>query len=142
MERFTRFIEWPDRTFPDDSTKPFRILVIGDNPFGPNFEKLFPQTSIKGRKVEVDYESKLDTSQPYPMIFIASNMTYELPSILKHTYDKPIITVSDTKGFGAQGVLINFFVERNRIRFEINQETARMRGLKISHLLLQTGKVL
>lgn len=142
IERFTRFIEWPSDSLQADTTKPFIILVLGKNPFGDGLEKFLSKTRIKDRKVVIRYASKLDTDKYYHMIFICDNMSREVNFILNYTHDKPLITIGETEGFGSKGVLINFFLENNKIRFEINQAAFRKTGLKISHMLLNSAKVI
>jgi hypothetical protein len=142
MERFTRFIEWPSDSIQSDTTKPFIILILGKNPFGENLKYVFSKTRIKDRKVLINYASKLDTTSYCHMIYIGNTTTRELRSILNYTQNKPIITVSETEGYGSQGVLINFFIENNKIRFEINPEAFRKSGLRVSHLLLNTAKII
>jgi len=142
MERFTRFIEWPGDSIQTDTTKPFIILVLGKNPFGENLKYVFSKTRIKERRVIIRYASGLDTNNYYHMIFISSTSSRELSSILKFTHNKPIITISETAGYGSRGVLINFFIETNKIRFEINQDAFRKSGLRVSYLLLNTAKII
>lgn len=142
MERFTRFIEWPDDPIQGDTTRPFSILVLGKNPFHEDLEVFFSKTKVKSRNVLISYASKLDTTQTYHMIFIGSSVSRDLKSILKYLRNKPIITVSDTEGFGLQGVMINFYVENNKIRFEINQEAVKASRLKVSHLLWNIAKII
>ena len=45
--------------------------------------------------------------------------------ILKKTAGKPVFVVGETPGFAEQGGIINFFLEGDRIRFEINADAAR-----------------
>jgi len=142
IERFTRFIEWPVDSISSDTTRPFNILVLGKNPFGKSLETMFAKTKIKKRRVLVRYAAHLDTSGCYHMIFIGENMAREIHAILDYTGNKPIITLSETGGFGAKGVMINFFIDKNKTRFEVNQEALRRSGLKVSHLLMQSARII
>jgi len=142
MERFTRFIEWPGDSLMKDTSKPFNILILGENPFGDQLAELLKDVRIQGRRTVVSYQKTPDIQEYYHMVFIAGNMGKSLPYILNSLNTKPVITIGDTEGFGAEGVLINFFIEENKLRFEINQEAVRKSGLKVSHLLLKTAKIL
>lgn len=142
MEKFTRFIEWPGDSLQQDDQKPFIILVLGKNPFGNELERFFSNVKIKNRKVVVLYEKILNTNRFCHMIYIGENNASRLDEIIGYAIDKPIITVSDMKGFGAKGVMFNFFIENNKIRFEMNQSTVIRSGLKVSHLLLNAAKLL
>lgn len=142
LERFTRFIEWPVETNIADSSKPFVISVIGRNPFDEKLDQFFETTKIKNRKVEIRYISELEEIQDSHILFITKSKEKQLSGILSLTQGKPILTVSDTNGFGKKGVRINFFVEQNKIRFEINKDAIQKSGLQISYLLLNVAKII
>ena len=49
--------------------------------------------------------------------------------------------MGEEPGFAERGGTINFFLEENRIRFEINTEVAKQDQLKISSKLLSLAKI-
>ena len=53
----------------------------------------------------------------------------------------PLLLVGEEPGFAEQGGTINFFLDENKIRFEINIETAKQDQLKISSKLLSLAKI-
>lgn len=142
IDRFIRFVRWPGDSLQSDTTKPIIILVLGKNHFGDDLNRVFGNNRVNGRKVTIKYASKLDTTQYYHLIFIDGSLSRNLNSILNYTRSKPIITIGDTEGFCQRGVLINFFIENNRIRFELNQSAFRMTKLQVSHLLIQSARLL
>jgi len=142
LERFTRFIEWPGEKNIADNTKPFVISVIGKNPFDEKLNHFFETTKIKNRKVEIRYISELEEIQDSHILFIAKSKQKQLSRILFLTQDKPVLTLSDTDGFGKKGVRINLYNEQNKIRFEINKEAIQKSGLQISYLLLNAAKII
>lgn len=142
LERFTRFIEWPGETNIADNTKPFVISVIGKSPFDEKLDHFFETTKIKNRKVEIRYISELEEIQDSHILFISKSKQKQLSGILSLTQDKPVLTVSDTNGFGKKGVLINFFIEQNKIHFEINKNAIQKSGLQMSYMLLNVAKII
>ncbi len=142
LERFTRFIDWPDDSLQQNPALPFNILVLGKSPFRGELEDFFSQIRVKNRKVHIRYSTRPDTTRPAHLIYICPDMVKNLPGILKYTRGKPIITVGETRGFAEKGVLINFFLENNKIRFEINQSAFRRSGLQVSYLLLNSARVI
>ncbi len=142
LERFTRFIEWPGETNIADNTKPFIISVIGENPFDKKLDQFFKTTKIKNRKVEIRYILELEEIQDSHILFISKSKRKQLSGILLLTQDMPVLTISDTDGFGKKGVHINFFMEQNKIRFEINKNAIQKSGLQISYLLLNVAKII
>lgn len=142
LERFTRFIDWPMDSLKEKSEKPFNILVLGENPFGDILNRFYENTNIKNRKVRIEYADEIDTNKAYHLIFISGSEKRRLNNILSYTQNKPILTVAETEGFGEKGVLINFYIEKNRIRFEINNSAFQESKLSVSHLLMNVATVI
>lgn len=137
LERFTRFIDWPA----DADEGPFTIGVIGRNPFGSYLERVVASHKIKGRQIEVRYLDDLAQIDRCQVLFIASSERDRLPKILARTGSRPILTVSDSAGFAAAGVLINFYSATDTVRFEINEAAVEKSGLKVSARLLKLARL-
>ena len=75
------------------------------------------------------------------MIYITKTSNRNINSILKNLQDSPVLTVSDTDGYSDIGVIINFYIEDDMLRFEINNETSKSANIKISYHLLKMSKV-
>jgi hypothetical protein len=54
---------------------------------------------------------------------------------------RPILTVSDVENFAQNGGDIDFYLSGAKVRFEINPQSAKLCGLKISSQLLSLGKI-
>lgn len=142
LERFTRFIEWPDDSPFKDPDKSFCICVTGKNPFGSYLKELASQVKIKGKAVEIHEIDQLPAELPQcQILFIAKSEKDKLADILKLTDGKPILTVGDTDGFAEDGVLMNFFTTGSYIRFEVNIDRAERSKLKFSSRLLKLAKL-
>ena len=141
LEHFTRFIEWPESFENADASYPFYVAVIGENPFGSILDQIYSEQKIKNRRVEIRYISTLDEITDCQILFISSSNEEILAEILSHTKDKPILTVSDTDGFAETGVLINFYLARNKIKFEINERAVHESGLVMSYRLLSLARI-
>lgn len=138
LERFTRFIEWPASA---DNSK-FVIGVIGMNPFGPYLEGIASTRKIKGRRVEIQYLRDPAAIGRCHLLFIAASEKASIEEILSRTRTKPILTVGDSTGFADAGVLINFYVAGNTVRFEINESAMGRSGLRASSKLLKLARVI
>ncbi len=141
LERFTRFIEWPEESAVSDTTESFVLAIIGENPFGSILEQLYANQKIKNKEVEIQSLSNLDEISDCHLLFISKSKEKELSKILSLTKDKPILTISDANGFAENGVLINLYLAENKIRFEINETAVKISGLTISYLLLNAAKI-
>lgn len=141
LEKFTRFVNWPEASGMADTSKPFVIAIIGENPFDPPLEQLYARQKIRGKKVEIRHLAGLNAISDCHLLFIATSMKTRLPGILDATRNKPILTVGDTEGFAEPGVLINFYFADDKIRFEINESAVQASPLSMSYLLIQVAKI-
>ena len=137
IERFTRFIEWPDSIESDT----FKIAVIGKTPLTPPLNDLFTDLEIKGHNVELIITNKIDDLSNANVVFISGSEKKRISDILAHTNKFPILTIGDSDGYGEGGVHINMYVDDTYIRYEINPESIERSNLKISSLLLASAKI-
>lgn len=141
LENLTRFIEWPDSSGVSDTSTPFIVTVIGENPFGSILEEIYAKQKIKNKKVEIRHVSTPDDLADCHILFISSSNKNILPEILSRTMNKPILTISDTEGFAQKKVLINFYLSGNKIKFEINEKAVHESGLAMSYMLLNLARI-
>lgn len=140
IERFTRFIKWPDTSFarPDS---PFVVCVLGENPFGRYLLDLIRQRHIQSRRGELRLIPGPDEIDGCHVVFVARSERRRIASIVKHTYGRPILTIGDTDGFATAGVLVNLYIEGSNVRFEINVAAVKQSGLKFSSKLLKLARL-
>lgn len=136
IERFTRFVEWPESAKISDTSKVFVIGVIGENPFGSDLNNFFSNQKIKNKTVKIKYISNIEDILGCHFLFISESEKNSLSEILSFTEDKPILTVGDTPGFAKEGVGINLITEKDKIKFEINIKSVSDKGIKPSSQLI------
>lgn len=142
LERFTRFVDWPEPATDDkNKSKFFVIAVIGKNPFNSILEQLYSNRKIKNKPVKIMYISEPEEIPDCHILFISESMKNKLGEILAVTGKKPILTVGDTKGFAEKKVHINLYVENEEFPFEINGKAVRESGLSMDYRLLEFAKV-
>lgn len=142
IEKFTHFVQWPVAPDSYTSTDTFCITVIGKNTFGSDLEDLFKKTKVKNNPVKVSYISSVEELTNCMILFISGSEKNNLEEILKYTTGKAILTISDSKGFGMAGVIINMFSEGGYIKYEINKRTLEKSGLIINSLLLNYALII
>ncbi len=140
MERFTRFVEWPEESSVKDRTIPFLICIAGKNPFGKYLEELANDIKIRGKRVQILEVTDLKQIEFCQILFISSTEEKRLSEILSHAEDRPILTIGDTPGFAQNGVLINFYSIEKYVRFEVNYSTIQKSKLKFSSRLLKLAR--
>ena len=125
-------VEWPAGSNLDS----FVINVVGDDKMVPALKSVAQSKSNK--KVIINSLSLNDNFEQCQILFIATDSLSHLAKILKRVENKPILTVSNQGTFARYGVMINIRdVKNNKIKYAVNNMTARKAKLKISDDLLK-----
>ena len=138
---FMQFVEWPPTVF-KNADDPFRIGVLGQDPFNAALEDTVQGETISNHKIIVEHAMQVDDLKNCQLIFISKSEKKHVAEILSALDDKPVLTVSEIEGFAERGGGINFYLEGNKVRFEVNPDAARHDGLKVSSQLLNLGKII
>lgn len=138
--RFTNYVTWPPEAFPEPET-PFTIGILGKDPFGEVLDRIVEGETIHGHKVEIVRSSRPEVLKACHILFISRSEADRTAKILALLDGAHALTVGETPGFAGKGGVINFFLEENKVRFEINPEAAKRAGLKISSKLLSLGRI-
>jgi len=139
LYNFLNYIEWPNDSLPPVGGT-ITIGVVGENPFGPALDPLKGK-QVKGRTLAVKEVSSAADLKGCQIVFISASEKDRYPQLLDSLKDARTVTVSEIDGFAQRGGMINFIYERNRVRFEINQDAARSKGLTISSELLKLARL-
>jgi hypothetical protein len=129
-----KFVEWP--TSPVDDADRIHLCVVGEVPESAPFDELDGQ-DVMGKKLTIRHLTTLANVRECHVLFIASSEDGRLSGIMNALKGASTLTVGDTEGFTQRGVVINFYMEQKRVRFDINAQAARHAGLKISSKLLK-----
>ncbi len=73
------------------------------------------------------------------ILYVGSTEEHHLKEILAATDQAGVLTVSDIPGFSRRGGMIQFVMEGDRVRFEINLATAESAKLVLSSELLKVA---
>ena len=127
---FTKFVEWPTQSFAIVES-PVVIGVLGKNPFGNELENAVKARTINGRPLLVKFLTTIESAREVQLLFVAQDYDQqkELFIALKHTN---VLTVGESESFAKQGGIITLTLEGDKLRFEINMDSADEAKLKIS----------
>lgn len=139
LRHFIALVTWPGAP-----ERPLRVGILGGAGFGTELDIALARSTVGGRKVQVRYATPaafLNESMDYDVVFIDRGEDARLQAILARTQGKPVLTLSYGDGLARKGVMVNFFLEGNRIRFEVNANRIKEAGLGISSHLLSIAKI-
>jgi len=137
---FARFVEWPADAFLT-ADSPLQICVLGQDPFGPDFEQMIVDKAVNGHRMEIAHPEGVPQARACQILFIASSEKARLREVLQGLKGASVLTVGEMPGFVQAGGIINFVLDDNRVRFEINQKAAAQVHLKLSARLLTVAKL-
>jgi hypothetical protein len=138
---FTHFVEWPADAFPDPQA-PFVIGVLGQDPFGSALDEAVRGESVNGRQLIVQRYSRIADLKPCQILFIDRSVDGEMEKALAALAHQRTLTVSDLDSATPRAVIIRFLSENQKIRLQINVDSARTAGLTISSKLLRPAQVI
>ena len=135
LYNFAKFTDWPSNAF-TTAESPFVIGIFGDNPFGKDLEQAVVGKKISEHPMTIRmFRTTTDITNCH-LLFINPAEKASFPKVIEALRGSAVLTVSETDDFITAGGMINFVKQANKIRFQINDETAKEARLKISSRLL------
>lgn len=134
---FTKFIEWPE----NQSAGEFQIAVLKDCPIIAPLEQIAASKRVNERKISVSVLKSEELPGNCHILFIPSSIGSDrLTEVLKYYSGKQTLIITEKKGMLSKGSSINFLIEDQKIRFEINRKSIEKAQLNVSSQLLKLAK--
>ena len=126
--------EWPEEPEADD----FHIAVIGNFRL---YEELLDKYALKligALPLKIDFFDAVDSflERPSGQVVYCEPGGGELLRVAQQLSDEPVLLVANSEAALANGALINFVAVGNRIRYEINADRAREKGMLIGNKIM------
>jgi len=144
---FASLVQWPSTSF-SQADSPIVIAVLGEERFGTTLDRVLQGKKIDGRPFIVKYfrsTSELVKSVGKPkecqILYVSSSAMPHLSEAIQAVRGMPVLTIGEMPGFAKSGGMINFVLEDNRVRFEVNVKAAKDADLNISSRLLALARI-
>ena len=135
LYNFAKFVTWP----PTSHTNVLNVCLLGKDPFGVTLDQVIAGETIDGTHLAVVRLADEQAVQSCAILFIGESESSHLDQDLAAVAKLPILTVSDLPGFMEDGGTIQFVLQENRVRFEVNLSAARKCGIVLSSQLLKVA---
>jgi hypothetical protein len=152
LYNFLKFVDWPAEKMPDNN-EPAVIGIYGGQGFAKAFEPIKDKT-VGSRQIvvrefaciakdaaEEDWNKLIKAFEQCHILFFVDcpddAMTKKIIEVLK---GRGVLVVGQNGSFLKAGGNINFVIEENKLRFEINLVSAKTNNLKIRSNLLKLAK--
>jgi hypothetical protein len=136
---FAKFVDWPPQTF-KAPTDPIIICILGQNPFGPGFEKPAQSSVAQNRPVSVKQIAEGVQACQCQIAFVSESERKLSKAMLQAVQGASVLTVGESEGFTANGGVIGFKLDGEKVRIEINTAASDRAKLHISAKLLSLAQ--
>jgi YfiR/HmsC-like len=140
LYNLTHFVEWPDSAYPGRQA-PIFLCILGQDPFASSLTSTLPKETDNGRPVLI---RRLQSEKEIPgchILYISSSERKSAAHIFATLNGSSILTVGEMTQFAAHGGIIQFSMEDQHVRFDINVDAASRAGLRISSKLLALAQI-
>ncbi|MBN1787952.1 MAG: YfiR family protein [Sedimentisphaerales bacterium] len=152
LYNFIMFVDWPQEKEVDENT-PITIGIIGDDPFSNAFDPIRSKQAgsreivikrfkgLEELKTSGELAKTTDALKDCHLLFICRSEKKVVSEIVDIIKDSNVLVIGDMDGFlELGGGAINFVLQEEKVRFEVDLGAAKSAKLKIRSQLLKLAK--
>jgi hypothetical protein len=128
---FTKYIEWP-ASYKQGN---FIIGVIGNTTLIKDLNKMAVLKKAGNQPFEIKSFPSISSITKCHLLFVSSDNSVNLKEISQKIKNYSTLLVSEKPGCAKQGAAINFVIQDNKQKFELNKNNAEKYNLKIGSSL-------
>ena len=136
---FAQFVDWPAEAF-KGADSPLTYCTVGEDPLHGALDAALSGKTVGARAFRVQHFKQAQELQECQVLFVGAEEKKAVLSVLESVRGGPILTVGEADHFVQDGGMIGFFLDDNKVRFNINLDAAGRAKLKISARLLALAK--
>jgi hypothetical protein len=134
LYKFVPFVEWPASTF-DSPNDRFILCVVGHDPVSALVDQAVQGQQVAGHGIDVLHLREVRHDARCHILYVATHGPAAVAA-LDAVRGSPVLTVTDDARDVRDRGIVNFVVQDNRVRFEIDPRAAAENHLVISSKLL------
>jgi hypothetical protein len=128
------FTAWPSEAF--SASGGFTACVAGDSAVGAALEHAVKGRPLAGRTVTVVRLPKNAQAQTCHLLYVSDLSADQARQVVAAVQGTAVLSIVEIDGFAMPGSVARMFVERGKMRFEIDFGLAKQSGLQLSSRLL------
>jgi hypothetical protein len=140
LYNLTNFVEWPNSAY-EDRLAPVSLCILGQDPLASSLVSTIHNETNNGRPVAIRQLPSDKEIRGCQILYISLSERKITAHIFSTLNGSCILTVGEMTQFAARGGIIQFSMEDQHVRFDINLEAASRAGLKISSKLLALAQI-
>lgn len=131
----TKYVSWPQ------SVRDLNICVLGPGATGPALKSVVDGKTSNGRTIHVLLEPPDTELRHCSILYSTHAEDSRVHSVLGKTRGTSILTVGENDKFVREGGMIGFVRSGDSIQIEVNLDSIRAGGLKVSSRLLDLALI-
>jgi hypothetical protein len=135
LSKFGIFVDWPKSAF-DSPQSPLVLCVAGADPFGDALDKIAQGQRIANRGITVKRLKAVARDSGCDILYAGGSDEQSIDQALNAVDGAGVLTVTDSVPDSHAAGIVEFVVQDNRVRFNIDEAAAAKNGLTISSHLL------
>jgi uncharacterized protein DUF4154 len=136
---FAQLTSWPPRTFASTDS-PLVFCTIGKDPFDGVLDSAVSSKTVQGHPAKVLHLKEATAVESCHLLFVGAQEMPRMPALITALHGLPILTVGEANEFLKQGGMIDFRSQDDRLRFDVDLETAQSSNLAFSSTLLSLAR--
>jgi hypothetical protein len=130
---FTKYIEWPESYKQGN----FVIGIIGNNNALVNeLNKMATVKTVGNQHLEIKNISSTSDIGCH-IIYLLSDNSTQLSEVIENNKNKSTLIITDKTGLASKGAGINFVVQENKQKIELNKSNIERYKLKVASSLVE-----
>ena len=134
------FTNWPSEAFASPDA-PLVIAIVGNGPVVSFIDRLVSGESWHSRKIVVQHYAAARDIPACHVLFLTRSARDGWADIRAHFANRPVLAVSDSDNFAAQGGSVQLAIDRNRLKLFVNLAATRSCNLQLSSNLLRLATI-
>ena len=128
-----RLWTWPSAAAPPAGT-PVKIGILGNDPFQ------LDRRLASVKNISVMRLANVGAYEPCHILVVSQ--AADLEAALEKTEGESVLVIAQAPGLAKQGAVMNFPVEENKVKMEINMSAAKKAGLTPNPGLLRAAEII
>lgn len=134
---FGKFVQWPADIVRAETS--FDICILGQDPFKGKLQNLVANGRVDGKPMHQRPIANTTEEEGCSIVYVAESEEAHLAKTVATFEGRGELLVSGLPHFLDDGGTIQFVIERHRVRFEVNLDSASKGGLIVSSELLKVA---
>ena len=139
LYNFTKFVEWPAEKF-EGTNAPIVIGVLGKNPFGAVLAETVKDRKVNGRGIVVKQIDSVSEVKGLHVLFVTTAEVSRFEGLGDALREGSVLGVNESEAFLKAGGTLMFALENDKVRFDIDMNSAERAKLKVSAQLQKLAR--